>query len=718
MSDARLSILVGADVSGAISDIGKLDDTVASLEKQLAALGLAIDHALDTGKDSTGLEDEFQRITDKLKALRAQAGQPITVAATPAIPVPDDTGFLNSLTKQRIAFTDLGRVITGQGFSLRSLASNFALLGPGITIAVAALYGLYEILNKQTDAQKKAEEEAKKLHDTLLNLKSASDVTDTSTGSEQGNIARVQALAEAIQNTNNTYKERQNALNELRETNKAYFGDLTLEASSLATLSSRVKEYSQALITEAVVKGQVEEIAKVSAELEKQAHALDVLKDARDRAQTVVTAQGPAKSSAGNVAGGGEDVLSNKALDNLDAATVAYNKQRDAVLTLRTAIATYTGALEQNIALQIQQKPLTVPPGYKDDLKSIIPILQQIKTIYDEINKPDKEPLFKREANSTSVIDTELIQAQIREAIKKGATDGAKDPEVARAYADLATALQAKLAHLLNPDLNSHVQGIVDVTADDVSSVESKIEKAFGAKGLQIKVPIRLSDEFEDAGGFDAEDVKKIKDGLEKTPGLAKLFNIAIPSVQIDIGEFLIHEADLKKLKDLIKKLKTDVIESGFKDIGVALGDALSGSKNPLQAAIKDFTTVLGDGLIKIGEQMIIASTTMTVLKAALSNLFATPAGGVLAGIAAVALGEVVKNVGAHAFATGGIVTGPTLGLVGEAGPEVIFPLNQLNRFVKNSQGNTSQNIRVTGQLSGNNIRLALARTNKQQALV
>lgn len=718
MSDARLSILVGADVSGAISDIGKLDDTVASLEKQLAALGLAIDHALDTGKDSTGLEDEFQRITDKLKALRAQAGQPITVAATPAIPVPDDTGFLNSLTKQRIAFTDLGRVITGQGFSLRSLASNFALLGPGITIAAAALYGLYEILNKQTDAQKKAEEEAKKLHDTLLNLKSASDVTDSSTGSEQGNIARVQALAEAIQNTNNTYKERQNALNELRETNKAYFGDLTLEASSLATLSSRVKEYSQALITEAVVKGQVEEIAKVSAELEKQAHALDVLKDARDRAQTVVTAQGPAKSSAGNVAGGGEDVLSNKALDNLDAATVAYNKQRDAVLTLRTAIATYTGALEQNIALQIQQKPLTVPPGYKDDFKSIIPILQQIKTIYDEINKPDKEPLFKQEANSTSVIDTELIKAQIREAIKKGATDGAKDPEVARAYADLATALQAKLSHLQNPNLSSHVQGIVNVTADDASTVESKIEKAVGTKGLQIKVPVHLSEDIAQTGGFDSEDVKKIKDQLEKTPGLANLFTIAIPSVQISIGKAALREADLKKLKDTITETAGSAAVSGFADIGKLLGDALSGSKNPLQTAIKDFTTVLGDGLIKIGEQMIIASTIMQGLKAALNGLFSNPVAGVVAGIAAVALGEVVKNVGAHAFATGGIVTGPTLGLVGEAGTEVIFPLNQLNRFVKSTQGTSAQNIRVTGQLSGNNIRLALARTNKQQALV
>ena len=32
-------------------------------------------------------------------------------------------------------------------------------------------------------------------------------------------------------------------------------------------------------------------------------------------------------------------------------------------------------------------------------------------------------------------------------------------------------------------------------------------------------------------------------------------------------------------------------------------------------------------------------------------------------------------------FADGGIVTGPTLGIVGEAGPEAIIPLDQMGRM-------------------------------------
>lgn len=45
-------------------------------------------------------------------------------------------------------------------------------------------------------------------------------------------------------------------------------------------------------------------------------------------------------------------------------------------------------------------------------------------------------------------------------------------------------------------------------------------------------------------------------------------------------------------------------------------------------------------------------------------------------------------------FASGGIVTGPTLGLVGEAGPEAIIPLSQLDRF---GGGGPTYNITVNG---------------------
>ena len=122
-----------------------------------------------------------------------------------------------------------------------------------------------------------------------------------------------------------------------------------------------------------------------------------------------------------------------------------------------------------------------------------------------------------------------------------------------------------------------------------------------------------------------------------------------------------------------------------------------------------------------IGKSLIQYGVAKELLDTVLKVGIALP--GVVAiglGVAAEALGALVKSAGQsyHAFATGGIVTGPTLGLVGEAGPEAIFPLSQLNRFLAGQPGRGDQNINIRGRLSGNDLRLSLARTNKQQGLV
>ncbi|HEY7823543.1 MAG TPA: hypothetical protein VIG24_11935, partial [Acidimicrobiia bacterium] len=47
---------------------------------------------------------------------------------------------------------------------------------------------------------------------------------------------------------------------------------------------------------------------------------------------------------------------------------------------------------------------------------------------------------------------------------------------------------------------------------------------------------------------------------------------------------------------------------------------------------------------------------------------------------------------GVSFFADGGLVTGPTLGMVGEAGPEMIIPLDRMGQM----GGNTVVNVTVT----------------------
>ena len=111
------------------------------------------------------------------------------------------------------------------------------------------------------------------------------------------------------------------------------------------------------------------------------------------------------------------------------------------------------------------------------------------------------------------------------------------------------------------------------------------------------------------------------------------------------------------------------------------------------------------------------AITQMIALQAAqfITNmLFGVTTGGVGAKTGA---NIFTKIFGLPAFANGGLVSGPTLSMVGEgsgtslSNPEVVAPLDKLKQYM----GGGSQNITVTGRLVGNDIWLSNSKTNIQR---
>jgi|GEM_PF-4067177 len=723
MSDVGLKIKISADVREAILKLSDLTDATGELAVEGVGNITAINQALKSLRDAqkeVGDPAELQVLNRAIKDLSAESSRLGKIGVE---------GFDEFGNKVKNAGGNVAGFATSAFSSIRKLAfvlpgigvaGIFGAIGAGLLEAAKSIGIFDEGLDGTGRTAKKASEDVIALQKAIDGLKEAGDITLSATGGEQGNIARVRALAAAIQDTNKSYKERQNALIELRETNKAYFGDLTLEANSLKTLAGRVNEYSQALITEAIVKGQVDEIAKVSSELEKQAHVLDKLRDARDRAQAAVTKQGPIAASAGNVAGGGPDILTNKNLEALDAANTAYEKQRAAVLDLRTAIATYNGELNKNIALQLLQKPLKDEPAGKkgptDDL------LKQIEAAQKSLDKVDTRTLFTRLRDSIAddkLNGVALLQKQIADAIKKGAELGT--PEAATEVKTLIELVNRQIARIKNPNLLSSVDFTLANPEDAVKStekLESQIEKTFG-KQIQLKVPADIKLAIEDSGLNKTDQgylLKQITDDAQKNLPTIRW----TPKIQAIVDEKTIADGVLRDLNKAATSIVQGVAAAGFDQVGIAIGDALTGVS--FDKSIAAFGEILGNGLIAVGKELILASTIIKGIKVALDSLFKDPIAGIAIGIGAIALGEVLKNsvskTGAHAFATGGIVTGPTLGLVGEAGPEVIFPLSQLNRFVQSTQGRGPQDINVRGMISGNNIRLALARSNKNNSLV
>ena len=114
-------------------------------------------------------------------------------------------------------------------------------------------------------------------------------------------------------------------------------------------------------------------------------------------------------------------------------------------------------------------------------------------------------------------------------------------------------------------------------------------------------------------------------------------------------------------------------------------------------------------GLIAQG----VAAAVSGAMQAAGANPILIPiVAGLASGLAKTAFSSLIP-----AFADGGIVSGPTVGLMGEyagagaGNPEVIAPLNKL----KGMMGSGQQNVVVEGRINGNDIWLSNSKTNGQR---
>lgn len=180
-------------------------------------------------------------------------------------------------------------------------------------------------------------------------------------------------------------------------------------------------------------------------------------------------------------------------------------------------------------------------------------------------------------------------------------------------------------------------------------------------------------------------------------------------------GQFTPEQIALLKQQEDFNKafsdLATNGLSSGLAGIGSAIGEAMVSGGNVLEAVGNSLLDGFSSFLSEFGE-LLIAYGAAAVLKSKLDLAAFIPGAGIVAGLAAIAAGvALVAAAGAvnalgkssqsdtgtsytvgnaRKFATGGIISGPTLGLMGEyAGasnnPEVVAPLDRLNDLIGDS---------------------------------
>lgn len=552
-------------------------------------------------------------------------------------------GIANNITQLSDSFTRL-RLQTGStGAALRALGGS--LLGPGglgiaislITTALTlATVGFGAWTRGFGGGKSKIDEITKSTEELVKGIKSVSQVTAESTGSVQGQVAQVQALSRVVTDTNKAYDIRKRALSELQQINKEYFGTLKLEDAATGALTSKVNEYTKALVAQAVVKGFTDEITRLSKELFTQQQVVEKSRTSLNRLERQLANTPRLQSNAQGVAS--QSAAYSKLVSQVEDARKEFLLQRDAQEKLATAQVVFISGLQKanEESLKFADTQVTGAKGSKkteDALKNQIEALEKLEKALQEVGK---------DATDTS---EKLIGLRIKLVLRDGAKEGLTPSEIQQ----------------------------------QVSALQKQLQEVFTKQAIRFEVKAKPS-----LVGFEKADLpKNAESEIAKATGLDKKLppiNIRDIKIRLQGIEFVIEKERMIKQAEAIEKVLADAlvpsITGAADSIGQAFGEILSGGDagEALRSAAEGILGIIGGVLQEVGKQIIATSTLVAALKKAISGLFG-PGGTSIAfgvGLALVALGGLLKNIKIPGFATGVTNFSGGLAMVGEAGRELV----------------------------------------------
>jgi hypothetical protein len=179
------------------------------------------------------------------------------------------------------------------------------------------------------------------------------------------------------------------------------------------------------------------------------------------------------------------------------------------------------------------------------------------------------------------------------------------------------------------------------------------------------------------------------------------------------------YEASFAKSMEGVNQAFNSLTADGLEAFGVLLGDIMTGQIGSFQDFGKKLLGAVAAFMKSFGQALI---ATATASKAFKELLIKNPVLAAAAGVALVAGSAVITNMlnkgpQATAFAEGGIVSGPTLGLVGEypgasSNPEVIAPLDKLKGMLNT---NEQSGFVASTTIQGRDLAIVLERYNKDR---
>jgi tape measure domain-containing protein len=245
-------------------------------------------------------------------------------------------------------------------------------------------------------------------------------------------------------------------------------------------------------------------------------------------------------------------------------------------------------------------------------------------------------------------------------------------------------------------DLSGIVNPVFDF--EGFNNFLSKTQKELDARAAEILDPFA---EILKAG-------ERLKNGL---PKIMSGLNMSEAGMTIDeqIKKNIADKAMLAfyETQEMISRMATDlgqnVLPNALASVFESLGSG-EGFAKGLGNAFKSILSTIGSYMIELGKKALVATALIEGLKKAFGTVAGPAAalamiagGGLLKGLANSLFSQTPK------FANGGIVSGPTLGLMGEyagarSNPEVIAPLSKLKDLLGGGGGSVIPDVKILGE--------------------
>ena len=261
--------------------------------------------------------------------------------------------------------------------------------------------------------------------------------------------------------------------------------------------------------------------------------------------------------------------------------------------------------------------------------------------------------------------------------------------------------LLAESKRAADRDLQNQLDSI-NITAE----LKAKLaKKGPSATKAAYQAEIDALYELASVGGYTADQYDKIDDAIVRVQAkMAALDTSALKGAEA-----------MQKINNVMQ----DMLTNTFVLFGESLGKMFAGQNVDIFGG---FIELMGNGLEEIGKALVSYGLAMEAFKNAFTNPFAAVAAGLALIVAGSYLKQSVANTGGNTgdsvqtFANGGVISGPTLGLMGEypgasSNPEVVAPLDKLKDIIGGGgQGGTFV-------LRGQDLLLSVNRAQKASSL-